>query len=153
MPLQTSDASWKASYTPALDEVGLVSSIRQQVAALSGVDPGHVEVVVRSPDQLGVLPAAVEVAAFRIVSEAVSNTVRHSGANQCEVTICCGERALVVEVRDDGCGIAAGTRPGIGMASMRQRAEELGGSVEVVDASRGTLLRARLPLQPVEALR
>lgn len=137
---------------PALDEVGLVSSIRRQVAVLSGDGPDHVEVSVRAPDRLGALPAAVEVAAFRIVTEAVSNTVRHSGARRCLVTIRC-DQTLDIEVRDDGRGMAEGVVSGIGMTSMRQRAEELGGRVEVDGATGGTVVRARLPLRPVEVAR
>lgn len=137
---------------PALDEVGLVSSIRQQVAVSGSDELGLVEVAVDAPDHLDALPAAVEVAAFRIVTEAVSNTIRHSGAERCTVTLRLDD-ALVVEVRDDGRGIPVGTQAGVGMASMRQRAEELGGRLEVDGDAGGTIVRAWLPLHPVEVHR
>ena len=73
------------------------------------------------------LPAAVEVAAYRIASEALTNAVRHAGARRCDITLTADE-ALTVEVTDDGRGLPDDPIPGIGLSSMRERAEELGGS-------------------------
>ena len=96
--------------------------------------------------ELPPLPAAVEVAAYRIVQEALANVIRHAGAHACQIQLALDE-ALHVTVTDDGAGIA-GTHPaGVGLASMRERAAELGGTC-VVEAGPqgGTQVRARLPL-------
>ena len=129
---------------PALDELGLVGAIRQQAERL-GPTP---RVTVESTAELGALPAAIEVAAYRIAVEAVTNAVRHSGARACVVRI--GGRPgaeLTVDVADDGRGIAPGAEPGIGLASMRERAAEVGGILHVERvAERGTRVMARLPI-------
>jgi signal transduction histidine kinase len=94
------------------------------------------------------LPAIVEVAAYRIVCEALTNVARHSGARTCTVTLR-RDKGLRVEVVDDGIGVSARTGRGLGLGSMRERAAELGGTF-VVDAppSGGTRIVARLPIQP-----
>ena len=94
------------------------------------------------------LPAAVEVAAYRIAVEAVTNAVRHADANHCDVRITMRD-AVVIEITDDGVGLADDHRPGVGLGSMRERAEELGGSLiaEQLGAA-GTRIRAELPLVP-----
>ena len=129
---------------PALDELGLVGAV-QRLAERCGTD-GGLRVDVDVSGELPALPAAVEVAAYRIAVEAVTNAVRHAGASRCDVSIRLGDE-LVVEVADDGVGLAADHRQGVGLASMRERAEELGGvlSAEAV-AGRGTRVRAQLPL-------
>jgi|HubBroStandDraft_3_1064219.scaffolds.fasta_scaffold09985_2 signal transduction histidine kinase len=128
---------------PALDELGLAGACAQAVERLTagaglaaGVDAG---------DDLPALPAAVEVAAYRIVVEAVTNTVRHAGARHCRVSITCTPAGLAVEVTDDGTGLVAAGQPGHGLAIMRERAEELGGTVTVRDGSPGVTIQARLP--------
>ncbi|MGW5263751.1 sensor histidine kinase [Microbispora sp. NPDC004025] len=130
---------------PALDELGLRRAVEQQAER---VRSGRLKVAVTSEGDLGSLPAAVEVAAYRIVSEALANVVRHSGAAHCDITIGVRERALEVTVRDDGSGIGADVTAGVGMLSLRERAAELGGGCEVVcPPGGGTLVRALLPLQ------
>ncbi|MEV4459536.1 histidine kinase [Microbispora sp. NPDC049633] len=130
---------------PALDELGLRRAVEQQAER---VRSGRLKVAVTSEGDLGSLPAAVEVAAYRIVSEALANVVRHSGAAHCDITIGVRERALEVTVRDDGSGIGADVMAGVGMLSLRERAAELGGGCEVVcPPGGGTLVRALLPLQ------
>ena len=128
---------------PALDEVGLVGAVRRQAAA---VGPG-LEVSVDATGELTGLPAAVEVAAYRIVGEALTNVSRHAAARHAWVRLLADDDALVVEVVDDGTGIPEGTPAGVGLVSLRERAEELGGDCEVVDAHPGTCVRARLPLR------
>ena len=96
-------------------------------------------------DDLPALPAAVEVAAYRIVVEAVTNTVRHARARRCRVSIACIPADLAVEVTDDGTGLVASGHHGHGLAIMRERAEELGGTVTVKDGSPGVTVQARLP--------
>ena len=101
---------------------------------------------VHAGDDLPALPAAVEVAAYRIVVEAVTNIVRHARARHCQVTLALGATALAVTITDDGIGLAVCGHYGNGLAIMRERAEELGGTVRVSDASPGVTVQARLPV-------
>ncbi|WP_286931187.1 MULTISPECIES: sensor histidine kinase [Aeromicrobium] len=127
---------------PALDDRGLVGALTQ----LAEHADAAVDVRVTASIDGG-LPAAVEVAAFRIASEAMNNTLRHAHARTCSVSLSADPHELVVEVADDGVGIAADARPGIGLVSLRERAAELGGSVELrCPDSGGTIVTARLPL-------
>jgi two-component system, NarL family, sensor kinase len=133
---------------PALDELGLVGALREQAARLGVGDRDRaLEVSVTAPDELPTLPAAVEVAAYRIATEALTNVARHAAAHHCRVRVeLNGE--LQVEVADDGRGLN-GERPGVGLTSMRERAAELGGSCTFAPGpGGGTLVSARLPLAP-----
>jgi signal transduction histidine kinase len=110
-------------------------------------------VEIATPRPLPPLPAAVEVAAFRIVQEAVTNIVRHANAKHAWVCIQLTEETgaeLSVEVRDDGHGfepsMSTGAGNGVGLTSMYERADELGGRVELESGSAGTVVRAWLPL-------
>jgi signal transduction histidine kinase len=97
------------------------------------------------------LTAAVEVAAFRIAVEGLTNAVRHAGATTCRVRFDATDAgALRIDITDDGRGLPAVVVPGVGLDSMRERAEELGGTM-VVEAGGdgGTRVVARLPLAPV----
>lgn len=129
---------------PALDDVGLAGAVRQQVDRLRS--PG-MSVSVEIPPDLSGLPAAAEVAAYRIVSEALTNVVRHSAAGHTSVRIREEDGDLVIAVTDDGVGIGPASPAGIGLSSMRERARELGGrcTVEPV-AGGGTRVVAHLPL-------
>jgi signal transduction histidine kinase len=108
-------------------------------------------VQLRVADDLDGLPAAVEVAAYRIVAEALTNAARHAHARTCRVVID-RERSLHLEIIDNGVGIAASARCGVGLDSMRHRAAELGGDCTITAAVlHGTSVRVRLPLAtPVE---
>jgi signal transduction histidine kinase len=131
---------------PALDELGLVGAL-QRLAERCGTDGRGLRVDVDVPAELPALPAAIEVAAYRIAQEALTNVVRHSGARNCCVRLAADADGLVLEVSDDGAGLPAGAVPGVGLSSMRERAAETGGSCEV--AARpdgGTRVLARLPL-------
>jgi two-component system, NarL family, sensor kinase len=133
---------------PALDEVGLVAALRQKAASMSsrGRDDGGLAVDVEGPDRTPPLPAAVEVAAFRIALEALANVVQHSGATHCLVTLEMNG-ALLLCVGDNGTRPWDSSRIGVGLTSMRERAEELGGSCTVTRRPEGgTLVRAVLPL-------
>jgi two-component system, NarL family, sensor kinase len=130
---------------PALDELGLAGAVREQARQL---ESHGVRVEVDAPATLTGLSAATEVAAYRIVQEALTNVVRHAEAGRCRVTLGLG-RELSITVVDDGRGVEPGARPGVGLASMRERAGELGGRVEVVPApGGGTRVEAVLPLAP-----
>jgi len=99
-----------------------------------------------SPEPM-TLPAAVEVSALRIVQEAVANVRRHAGATRCEVRLQTDAGNLILEIVDDGRGMPVETSGGIGLASMHERARELGGSLQVGPGSGGgTRVHARLPL-------
>jgi two-component system NarL family sensor kinase len=114
---------------PALDDLGLVGSLREQTVRLAQrPGGGGVAVTLNAPDDLPALPAAVEVAAYRIVTEAMTNAVRHSGAGWIGITLALSGAGLSVEVGDDGAGPPAGWQAGVGVTSMRERAAELGGS-------------------------
>ncbi len=96
------------------------------------------------------LPAAVEVAAYRIASEALTNTARHARAQNAAVRLPGNSHALLVEVCDDGAGIDPDVVAGVGLRSIRERAEELGGRTEIVcPPAGGTLVRAWLPMTTV----
>ena len=128
---------------PAIDEVGLVSAIRQRAAALS---TEALRFSVDAPDVLPPLSAAVEVAAFRIVSEAMTNVAKHSGASFCTVEIAL-DGTLELTVADNGRGEGSSAAAGVGWASMTERAAELGGSCTITSrAERGLVVRALLPL-------
>lgn len=93
------------------------------------------------------LPAAVEVAAYRIASEALANAGRHAGASRVAVTLERADGALVVSVVDDGIGIPPDAPAGVGLVSLRERAAELGGSCTVeCPPDGGTVVRAVLPV-------
>jgi two-component system, NarL family, sensor kinase len=134
---------------PALDELGLVGALREQAACFVRKGAGKLDglcVSVEAPDELPPLPAAVEVAAYRIGAEAVANVARHANASHCVVRLSLNG-ALEIEVIDDGVGSTASWRPGVGLASMRERAAELGGTCTVQpDPQGGTRVHARLPL-------
>jgi signal transduction histidine kinase len=131
---------------PALDELGLVRALRQQTDRLALRSPG-LEIRVDSDPVLPPLSAATEVAAYRIAVEAVTNSVRHADARLCHVRVV-ADGALRLEVVDDGSGISDGTPAGVGIAAMRERAAEVGGSCTVAPADdRGTRVLAVLPLE------
>jgi signal transduction histidine kinase len=94
------------------------------------------------------LPPGVELAAYRIVQEALTNVRRHAGAAPATVTIRRNATALELEVRDEGPGAPAEARPGHGIIGMRERAALYGGELEVGSpAGGGHVVRARLPVE------
>ena len=127
---------------PALDDLGLVGALRALVSTLTAGGP---EVDVRATGELDGLPAAVEVAAYRIAAEAVTNAVRHARARRVTLGVAALDTGLEVRVDDDGAGLPADLTPGVGLASMRERAAELGGSCSVETTADGTVVRAWLP--------
>jgi signal transduction histidine kinase len=126
---------------PALDELGLVGAIRERAAQQTmpaerdGAPGLRIDVV--APDHLSALPAAVEVAAYRIVQEALANVTHHAHAHRCSICLECSQETLQIEVTDDGTGLPAGYHAGVGLLSMRERAEELGGTCEISQAPGG----------------
>jgi len=133
----------------AIDEVGLSGAIRQRAASLS---TDLLVFQVHSPPAPPPIPAAVEVAAFRIASEAMTNVARHSGASHCRVELAF-DHMLELTVSDNGDGAGARQhgapmRQGVGWTSMAERAAELGGSCTIHGRPQGGLVvRALLPLR------
>lgn len=130
---------------PALDELGLVGALRQQASRfrLSGEGP---DVVVTAPSDVHGLPAAVEVAAYRIGQEAIENVRKHAGAKRCEVILALADGLLELEIRDDGRGLDATRTAGVGLMAMRERAAELGGTCSIESlAAGGARVRAIFP--------
>jgi len=119
---------------PALDELGLMSALRER-SAIYGVG-GGTHVYIEGPERLPALPAAVEVAAYRIVMEAVNNASQHGEAAHCWVSLNI-DRGLAIEVIDDGNGLPGDLRTGVGITSMRERTDELGGTFELENRPEG----------------
>jgi signal transduction histidine kinase len=136
---------------PSLDELGLIGALLDQTERLGTGEEavgGPLVTIEARPQPLPELPAAVEVAAYRIAIEALTNVVRHAEARTCAVRVTAADR-LTIEVTDDGVGLLARSRPGgTGLESMRERAEEVGGALSVGPGHRGgTIVRAELPLR------
>jgi len=137
---------------PALDQLGLVSVLRLRAdehndAARLERGDRSMAWTVRADDQVEPLPAAVEVAAYRIVIEAVNNALRHSRARLCDVELARHDGALIITVQDDGTGLPPTPGIGVGIGSMRERAEELGGTFALQSPSGGgTRVLVTVPL-------
>lgn len=136
-----------------LDELGLVGAVNDFIAGLnSNPDSGsdlHIRNL-KSQAELPPLPAALEVAAYRIVTEALTNVTRHSNAHNCDVSIelesINGSRSLILSVIDDGVGLPKERKQTVGMTSMKERAEEIGGTILIESKEGdGTRVNARLP--------
>lgn len=128
---------------PLLDEIGLVGALEQLARSFDSRGTCRVEV---SASALPILPAAVEVAAWHIGAEGTTNAARHAAARHAEVRLEVGDGILELRVCDDGRGGAAERAGGTGLVSMQQRADEVGGHVEVTSGPSGTTVTARLPL-------
>jgi two-component system, NarL family, sensor kinase len=131
----------------ALDELGLLGALGEQVDRFGR--QGLV-VTLQAPPALPVLPAAVEVAAYRIVTEALTNVARHAHASQASVTVSVAD-GFCLEVQDDGTASAAnsdGWRPGVGLQSMAERVAEVGGTLQAGPTPTGGRVQASLPLEP-----
>jgi len=130
---------------PALDDLGLIGALSQHAASCSTA--GGLQVSVDTGPALPALSAAVEAAAYRIATEAVTNVARHADARTATVTLTASDGMLNVEVADDGGGISPLHRAGVGLTSMRERAEELGGTCTLLPRpGGGTVVSAQLPL-------
>lgn len=135
---------------PTLDEFGLVGALREGAARQS---QNGLRITVKAPSTLPPLPAAVEVAAYRIAQEALNNVVQHAAAQGCTVRLNVDGKgsdqpaALYLEVDDDGRGFPPDYRAGVGLQSMRERASELGGVCRIKSPpDGGTRVTAILPL-------
>ncbi len=128
---------------PALDELGMVGALREYIASNQAQG---LRITLEAPENLPLLAAAVEVAVYRIALEAINNVNRHAGARHCSVQLSLCD-SLCLAISDDGRGIPDHVRPGVGMASMRERAEELGGTCVIESQpGKGTRVLVKLPL-------
>ncbi len=134
---------------PALDELGLVDALRAHLESANHASGAPNVTLVAPLEGLPPLPAAVEVAAYRIVMEGVTNVLHHAEASNCVVQIRVESSvrpALSIEIRDDGAGLQEARRTGVGLVSMRERALELGGTCVIENASTGGVqVRVALP--------
>jgi len=126
---------------PVLDELGLVPAIvdladRHRIG-------GGLDLVVSADDV--VVDASVKQAVYGIVAEAVRNAVRHADASSCEITLRESADGLVVTVEDDGVGLPQEVVSGVGLLSMRERADGIGATLHVTSGDNGTLVELRVP--------
>ena len=129
-------------HPPPLDGFGLVRAVEE----LAGRFAGELRVMIEAAPGLPPMPAAVELAAYRIAAEAITNAARHAAGSTCHVAFAAGDD-LELRVIDDGCGLASDAAEGVGLPSMRHRATELGGSCSVTSSPNGgTEVLVRLPL-------
>lgn len=127
---------------PSLDQLGLLSALQEFATQNSD---GRVQITIEAPETMPNLPAAVEVAAYRIATEAITNVLRHAQAQSCQVQLAVNG-PLTLTIIDNGIGVPAVLPTGVGLISMRERAEELGGSFRVDSNERRTVVTAVLPL-------
>jgi signal transduction histidine kinase len=128
---------------PELDALGLPGALRELAVFLSGPS---LRVETELPGELAPLSKSVEVAAYRIVAEALTNVVRHAQATRAEVAVTLTDGNLVVQVRDDGVGVPPdASKNGMGMRFMAQRAREIEGEFSFQSDEGGTAVRAVLP--------
>ena len=136
---------------PALDELGLLPALREHALQYSDQGDNGLHISLDIPDCLPELSAAVEVAVYRIAQEALTNVVRHAHARHCTIYLTLDETAgvLTLEVRDDGGGMIPASKTGVGLVSMRERAEELGGTWTIQPIpTGGTCVLVELPYRP-----
>jgi signal transduction histidine kinase len=134
---------------PALDHGGLLSALQQHAELSAGMAvPNGPAVSFEVVGDISILPAAVEVAAYRIAQEAISNATKHSGAKRITVRMTRTDGGLNLEIDDDGIGVAAhANSSGVGFASMTERAAELGGwCTNEHSLAAGTRVKAWLPI-------
>ncbi|MBO0909676.1 sensor histidine kinase [Arthrobacter sunyaminii] len=126
----------------AVDTLGLAGALNELAFRLSGLTSVRVTAMAAAS-----LPAAVEVAVYRLAAEAAGNAVRHAGASAVDIRLTVDRDALHLDVVDDGTGFDP-TQPsaGVGLASMHQRVAELNGELSITSSSAGTAVRARIPV-------
>ncbi|MCW1967829.1 MAG: sensor histidine kinase [Anaerolineae bacterium] len=128
---------------PMLDQLGLVGSITNFVQR----NESNVRIELEIAPQLPPLSAAIEVAVYRIVQTAVDNVIKHAQATHCQVRLFVRDDTLHTEITDDGIGISPSFMAGVGLTSMRERSEELGGTLQVLAIQpKGTRLTSAIPL-------
>ncbi len=146
-------------HPPLLDEAGLASAATWYVEGFG--QRSGIKVTLEMPPDLQRLPVPVETALFRILQEALTNVHRHARSSAVEIRFCVEEAAVRLTIRDHGKGIPRhvlerfqknGTNVGVGLAGIRERIKELGGSLQIDSSSSGTLLTITIPLADAEVL-
>jgi signal transduction histidine kinase len=125
----------------ALDELGLVGALREEGRRFSPV-----KVIIDAPESLPALPSLVEVAAYRIAAEALTNVVRHSDAKLASIQLITNDGTLEMIITDNGTSRAAWSS-GLGLASIKSRASEIGGACEAGPTAEGGRVVATLPMR------
>lgn len=140
-------------HPPLLDERGLASAIRWYADGFAQRSEIRLSMDLPSDDTR--LPQPVETTLFRIVQESLTNIHRHSGSTMAEIRLLTDAESVILEVRDEGHGMPAaslrrcngsGRMVGVGIAGMRERVRQFGGKLDILSDSRGTQVRATLPL-------
>jgi signal transduction histidine kinase len=130
---------------PVLGQLGLLGALEKRAEQLrERGDGSSLDVQLVAPEQLPPLPAQVEVAAYRIATEALVNVSRHAAATSAVVEVRCDD-TLDLVVTDDGAGHAPWS-PGVGLEAMRERAAEVGGVLEAGPSRRGGRVFVSIPV-------
>jgi signal transduction histidine kinase len=133
-------------HPPLLDEIGLVPALRGLAEGFS--ERSGIETHLQIDEDFSRLPSEVEISIYRIVQECLTNIHRHSGSPTARIRVECHADEIEIKVEDIGKGIADkknSNRPGVGLSSMRERARQLGGTLEIKSNGKGTTVIARLP--------
>ncbi|MGH9501920.1 MAG: MEDS domain-containing protein [Terriglobales bacterium] len=142
-------------HPPMIDDVGLPSAARWFVEGMS--QRSGIRVTLEAPGDLARLPAEIELLLFRVLQEGLTNVHRHSGASAAEVLIRQENGQVLLQIKDNGCGITqqaltrfdqTGTGMGVGLSGMRERVRELGGRMKLEADSHGTALQIAIPVTP-----
>ena len=144
-------------HPPLLDVAGLASAIRWYVDGFS--ERSHIKVDLSIPDDLGRMPAEMEIAIFRMIQECLTNIHRHSGSATAAISLKQEGTLAIVEVRDRGKGIPLDKqqeftelgRGGVGLNGMRERLRQLGGTLEIRSKETGTVVTAMFPVKEAAA--
>ena len=125
-----------------LDDVGLNGALHELININTAT-----QFTLKLPAELPLLPAATEVALYRIAQEAITNIIKHAAATQATITLELTDDTAILTVQDDGQGLVTGGSRGVGLHSMRERAEELGGGILIQsNQPRGCRVTAKIPL-------
>jgi len=128
---------------PALDEFGLAFALNELILQYA---TSSLRIALEGAERELHLSAAAEVAVYRIVQEALTNVARHANASQCNIRVWKADGSLHIQIADNGRGIGPDVTPGVGVRSIRERAEELGGTFALLTApGQGTEICVRLP--------
>jgi PAS domain S-box-containing protein len=138
-------------HPPLLDELGLVSALREYAHGFS--ERSSIETQLQVLTEFSRLPQELELTLFRVVQESLANIQRHSGSNTAEIRLRQEGELVTLEIRDYGRGMvvpfngsSSGARLGVGIAGMRERMSQLGGRLEILSGSGGTTVRATISL-------
>ncbi|HWF36989.1 MAG TPA: response regulator [Candidatus Acidoferrales bacterium] len=147
-------------HPPLLDQLGLGSALKWYVEGFSA--RSNIEVKLVIPENLNRFSPEKETALFRVVQEGLTNVLRHSGSNKAKIVVCTSIDEVEINVSDEGKGLSAaqvkelasGASPkamGVGIAGLRERLHQLGGTLQICSQRVGSVLKAILPLDESEA--